>query len=97
MVASLVYLGGQVRSSNRLSRAEAWRASYDNLISLNAAFGVDPLFQDTLHRVLYERVDREALEPRARIVMGMYLTSVVNLYAQLHREVEEERSSSRSP
>ena len=59
-------------------------------MSLNAAFGVDPLFQDTIHRVLYERVDREALEPRARIVMGMYLTSVVNLYAQLHREVEEE-------
>jgi len=89
VVLSLMYLAQQVGMSNRLGRAEAWRASSDNLNTLNAGFGSDPVFRRSLHRALYEKADRDALEPEERVVLGMYVGSLLNVYAQLHREVHE--------
>jgi hypothetical protein len=85
-VATLGYLGLQIRTSNRLARAEASRSPNSDLNSINGAFGTNPAFLAALRRVL-EGAERSMLEPLDRTLMDMYLLSVTNLQEQLLREV----------
>jgi len=89
VVVSLVYLAHQVRTSNRLARAEAWRQPTSDLNSLNAAFATDPVFRRALAKAYFEGVERSALEPDEAMVLDVYLVSITNLYEQLFREVRE--------
>ena len=79
----------QVRTSNRLARAEAWRQPTSDLNSLNAAFGTDPVFRRALQRAYFEGAERSELEPDEAIALDVYLISITNLYEQLFREVRE--------
>ena len=76
-VATLIYLAIQIRTSNRLSRAEASRAPNSDLNSLNAAFGTDPVFRAGMRQVLNgaKRGD-------------FHMISVTNTQDQLWREIK---------
>jgi hypothetical protein len=52
VVAGIVFLAAEMRLSNRLAQAEAWRASTSEVTTLNAAFGVDPRFDQLITRVM---------------------------------------------
>ena len=87
-VATLGYLGAQIRTSNRLARAEAARGPADQQNSINCAFGTSPTFLAAF-RQIYEGAVRSELDPLARAEMDFYLVSVTNLFEQLAREVQE--------
>ena len=50
VIISLVYLAQQIKASNRLGRAEAWRLPTSDLNSLNAVFAQDSIFREVLFR-----------------------------------------------
>jgi len=85
-VATLGYLGLQIRTSNRLARAEASRSPNSDLNTINGAFGTNPAFLAALRQVL-TGAERSELQPLDRTLMDMYLLSVTNLQEQLLREV----------
>jgi hypothetical protein len=87
-VATLIYLSIQIRSSNRLARAEASRTPNSDLNRINASFGVDPLFRAAMRRVL-AGAERVELEPDERTLMDYYMISLTNIQEQLAREVRE--------
>ena len=87
-VATLGYLGIQIRTSNRLARAEASRGPASDLNSINCAFGTSPTFLSSFRRV-YEGAVRSEVDPVARVELDFYLVSVTNLQEQLVREVGE--------
>ena len=88
VVISLVYLARQVRMSNRLARAEAYRSPNSDLNSLNATFSTDPIFRAAFRRAI-EGATRDKLDADERTVLDGYLISVTNTYEQLAREVRE--------
>lgn len=88
VVVSLIYLAQQVRTSNRLARAEAYRAPNSDLNGLNAAFCTDPVFRRAFNRAL-EGATRDEMDPDERMVLDGYLISVTNIYEQLSRETRE--------
>lgn len=85
-VATLIYLSVQIRSSNRLARAEASRAPNSDLNAINAAFGTDPAFRAAFRKVL-SGATRAELEPDERIVVDFHMISITNLQEQLAREI----------
>jgi hypothetical protein len=85
-VATLGYLGLQIRTSNRLARAEASRIPNSDLNAINGSFGTNPVFLAALRRVL-EGARRSELEPLDRTLVDMYLLSVTNIQEQLLREL----------
>jgi hypothetical protein len=87
-VATLGYLGVQIRTSNRLARAEASRGPASDLNAINASFGTSPTFLAGF-RLIYEGAVRAEIEPLARAELDFYLVSVANLQEQLAREVRE--------
>ena len=74
--------------SNRLARSEAFRTPNVQLNSVNAAFGLDPVFQPAIRNIL-NGAQRTELKPNERIILDYYLVSVCNIYDQLSREVTE--------
>jgi hypothetical protein len=88
VVASLIYLARQLRMSNRLARAEAYRAPNSDLNSLNATFTVDAAFRAAFRKALHGAT-RDNLEPDEKTVLDGYLISVTNIYEQLAREGRE--------
>jgi hypothetical protein len=95
VVVSLIYLARQVRTSNRLARAEAYRSPNSDLNTLNAAFSIDPVFRQAFRRAI-DGATRKQLEPDERTVLDGYLISVTNIYEQLDREIREEILDSES-
>lgn len=85
VVVSLIYLAQQVRTSNRLARAEAYRSPNSDL---NATFSTDRAFRKAFRRAL-EGATREDMDPDERTVLDGYLISVTNIYEQLSRETRE--------
>jgi hypothetical protein len=88
VVVSLVYLAQQVRVSNRLARAEAWRAIATSANTLNGSWGRDPDFRRVFAQVL-EGATREEIAEEDRFLIGFYLLSTAQSYDQLFREVQE--------
>lgn len=86
VVMSLLYLSRQVRTSNRLAEAEAWRSSTHAVTSLNAAFGVNPRFDQLVSRVM-QGDDVASFEIDDASIMTAYMASVGNVYEQVFREV----------
>lgn len=88
VVVSLVYLAQQVRVSNRLARAEAWRAIATSANTLNGSWGRDPEFRRVFARI-FEGATRDDISEDDRFLIGFYLLSTAQSYDQLFREVQE--------
>jgi len=88
VVVSLIYLARQMRMSNKLARAEAFRTPNAQLNSINAAFSLDSVFQSAIRKIL-NGARRTELMPNERTILDYYLASVCNVYDQLSREIGE--------
>ena len=88
VVATLVFLAFQVRTSNRLARAEAYRSSNSELNAINATFGVGAVFQGAMRKVI-TNAERSQLDEAERMKMDLYMVSLTNIFEQLSREVRE--------
>ncbi len=86
VVASLVYLARQIRFSNRLAQAEAWRSPISDINGLNSTFGLDATFRDAVFRVLDGASPNDLSSDESRLV-EIFLISVFNCHEQLFREV----------
>lgn len=87
VVFSLVYLARQVRFSNRLAQAEAWRAPISDITGLNATYGLDPGFREAIFKVL-EGASPDDLDPDETRLIEIFLVAVFNCHEQLFREVD---------
>ena len=85
---SLVYLARQMRMSNKLARAEAFRIPNTQLNSINSTFGLDPVFQSSFRKII-NGAHRVELEPNERTTTDLYLVSACNIHEQLSREIHE--------
>jgi hypothetical protein len=88
VLLSILYLAKQIRISNRLARAEAWRSPNSDLSALNATFVADIDFRKNLQRVRTGAV-RSDFAPDAQVHLDFYFISVANLYEQIFREIRE--------
>ncbi len=88
VVISLMYLARQIRTSNRLARAEAYRSPNSDLNALNGAFSTDPVFRKAFRRAL-EGATRDELDPDEVTALDGFLISLTNIYEQLAREARE--------
>lgn len=88
-IGTLFYLALQIRTSNRLSKAEALRSPRSDLNNLNAAFGTNDQFRKALARCYYDNASRSSFELDDTVILDMYLISVTNNYEQIYREVKE--------
>ena len=86
---SLVYLAGQVRLANRISRAEAWRSANSRLTAMNTAAMVDPVFRRAFNKVFMNGALRRDLDEDERMVMGMYFAGAFGVLEQTWREIQE--------
>jgi hypothetical protein len=77
-----------MRTSNKLARAEAFRTPNAQLNAVNATFGLDPVFQPAIRKIL-NGAQRTELKPNERTILDYYLTSLCNIYDQLSREMTE--------
>ncbi|MEZ5503450.1 MAG: hypothetical protein R3E50_12665 [Halioglobus sp.] len=89
VVVSLIYLASQVLVSNRLARAEAWRNPNSDLNAINATFSTDVVFRKALNDAFFENAVRADLNTDERIVLDMYIISLLNIYEQIYREIRE--------
>ena len=87
-VLTLIYLAIQIRTSNRLARAEASRQPNSDLNALNATFGTNSVYISGMRKVLLEAT-RNELDPDERSAVDHYLISLTNIQEQLVREIRE--------
>jgi hypothetical protein len=88
IVVSLIFVGIQIQQSNNLARAVAYRVPSSDLNALNASFAAMPVFLSGFRKVVAGDL-RSDLDEDERLVVGLYLSSVSNIYAQLLREIRE--------
>ena len=86
VVVSLVYLARQIAFSNRLAQAEAFRSPISDINSLNATFGMDPVYREAVFKVI-DGASPDDLDSDEVQLVEIYLISVFNCYEQLFREV----------
>jgi hypothetical protein len=86
VVVSLVYLARQIAFSNRLAQAEAFRSPISDINSLNATFGMDPVYREAVFKVIGGASPDDLGSEQTQLV-EIYLISVFNCYEQLFREV----------
>ena len=89
VVVSVVYLASQVRQNTAASRAEALRSFSIEVSRQFEDMGCDERMSAIWHRLLYEGVGREDLEPAERISAGYSLMSRLNLYDAAFRSYQE--------
>ena len=88
VIASLVYLALQIRTSNRLARVEAFRAPTSVLNSMNAQYMLVPEFREAFPSV-YAGALRAEIDPQHLFVIDSYMVSITNIFEQLYREQQE--------
>ena len=83
---TVIYLARQVRLSNQMSKAEAWRSIAGKLVDVNASMASDPVFRRAVARVL-KGDTRNDLEEDERIAIGLWYASQLVVTEQAHRDV----------
>ena len=84
---TVIYLARQVRLSNQMSKAEAWRSFVGKLVDVDAAQSSDPVFRRAVARALLEGASRDDLEVDECIAIGLWYASQLVVTEQAHREV----------
>ena len=89
MVLSLLYLSRQIRISNRIARADAYRFTKTRTSVLVDDWGSDPEWAELFIRIRYQQVSRKDLTPRERAVAGLRLQALVLNFEAIHHDVRE--------
>ena len=83
---TVIYLARQVRLSNQISKAEAWRSFVGKMVDVIASQSSDPVFRRAVARAL-QGATRGDLEEDERISIGLWYASQLVVTEQAHREV----------
>lgn len=89
VIVTLVYLARQVALSNKFAKADAWRSRFSEFTSLNAAYGVNPIFFHAMSKIHNGGLKAELGKDEEALVSS-FLISVLQIYEQLFREVKSE-------
>lgn len=87
VVASLLYVAQQVRQSNRIAEAEAFRSAQMKLIDLLGTWADDPAWMADFVRIRYQGLRRDQLDAPGRARAGFQLQRMLALYSVIHRDV----------
>ena len=88
VVASLLYVARQVRQSNRIAQADAFRAAQMKLVDLEMAWSEDPSWMWVYVRIRYRGALGADLSPEERTQAGFKLQTLLSIYSTIHRDVE---------
>ena len=73
----------------RLAKADAWRSRFAEFTSLNAAYGVNPIFYHAITKI-HNSGSKTELTKDEEALVNSFLISVLQIYEQLLREVKSE-------
>ena len=86
VIVTLIYLARQIAMSNKFAAAEAWRSRFNEFTSINAAYGVNPVFYHA--NVKIHKGDLMAdLNGDEQALINSWVISMLQIYEQLFREV----------
>ena len=88
VVFTLAYLTKQVRQSNRIAKAEAFRSARVRLADLLADWGNDKEWSELFIRIRFAGLRREDLTPGERAVIGLRYQSLVHHLAAIYEDVQ---------
>lgn len=83
---TVIYLARQVRLSNQISKAEAWRSCVGKMVDVIASQSSDPVFRRAVARAM-QGATRDDLEEDERMAIGLWYASQLVVTEQAHREV----------
>ena len=72
--------------SNKFAEAEAWRSRFSEFTSLNAAYGVNPVFYHAMMKV-HKGALHADLNEDEQALANSFIVSALQIYEQLFREV----------
>jgi len=87
VIVTLVYLARQIAMSNRFAEADAWRSRFGEFTSLNAAYGVNPIFYHAMSKVHGGSLQSD-LDHDEQALVNSWMVSALQIYEQLFREVK---------
>lgn len=89
VVASLIYVALQLRLSNALARAEAYRVVSLRVSEMTGEWAKDEDFIPVVRTTLFERTAQmDDLSPDQRTKLVLYYSSSLRIYETIHRQVE---------
>lgn len=86
VIATLIYLGQQVRQSNRLARAEAYRLTLHRFSEISHEWAVNGDTAELMVRVVLNGLRRDDLSPRQRAIVGFEINSMLRLCAAVYHQ-----------
>lgn len=86
VIVTLIYLARQIAMSNKFAAAEAWRSRFSEFTSINAAYGVNPIFYHAIRKLGKGDLMADLNEDEQALV-NSWLISMLQIYEQLFREV----------
>jgi hypothetical protein len=87
VAVTVIYLAQQLRLSNRLARAEAWRWGVDRISANLMTAATIPAFRSGLTKIFAEAATRDDLDPDERVAVGLHYSAHLTVYQQVFREV----------
>jgi len=88
VVLTLAYLAKQVRQSNRIAKAEAFRSGRVRMADLLARWADDEEWCELFIRIRFMGLRRDDLTPRERAVTGLRYMSLLHHLAAIFEDVE---------
>jgi hypothetical protein len=88
VVATLLYLARQVRQSNRIARAEAFRAAMLKAADMMEDWCQDPEWLTQFVRMRFQGLKREDMNEEERAKAGIHMQAMIWMYAGIHRDVQ---------
>ncbi len=88
VVLTLAYLAKQVRQSNRIAKAEAFRSARVRLADLLESWAADGEWSELFIRIRFTGLRREDLTPRERAVAGLRYQSLFHHLAAIYEDTE---------
>ena len=87
VIVTLIYLARQIAMSNQFAQADAWRSRFSEFTTLNAAYGVNPVFYHAMAK-LHNGGLKSELNSDEEALVNSFIISVLQIYEQLFREVK---------
>ena len=89
VIASLIYVGRQVRLSNALARADAYRSVSLRVSEMTSEWARDEAFLPIVRAGIFERSARMAdLSPNDQTKVILYFSTALRIFEMIHRQVE---------
>ena len=88
VVFTLGYLAKQVRQSNRITKADAFRSTRVRLADLFESWAADEEWSELFIRIRFTGLRRDDLSPRERAVAGLRFQSLLHYLAAIYEDVE---------